>query len=223
MTKISSIGNIILFSFFLFILCINDKVVFNKKDKTFGNFIVVFSLPEYVPKANDILLNKIFNPLNIFEKKSIRTLGHGGCVLIFKNGNCILYEFGKYNSDKYGSVIKKNLGKIGIVKNDSLVNLRDVLYFARKFTENKGYKYRMESVLLSLPNIKRSFEFAEIENREYSLIDLQKGGGMNCATYSLEVAIHGDIETDFTYFATPKKIVNHLKKSKNFLKFEILE
>lgn len=205
------------------------------KSKSSG-FIILFAFPDYQPSVENNWLNKyivapatkaIFgdNPSSAAKAVSgsssagtptsgqikVGKVGHGGCIVIDADGTCKLYEFGRYTNNSTGVVRSDALGKIASIKDGKLTNAKQVVSTAKKFTEGDGPKMSMYCSVLSLPNPAAAHEFAKVKEREYSTYDPSMGGGMNCGTYSLEVAIKGGANTDFKCFATPVGIVDHVK------------
>lgn len=203
--------------------------------KVNSGFILVFSFPDYQPSVEDTWFNRnIMKPLstvianedeNIEEqiqsgsggsnKKTgmikLDKVGHGGCVIVYADGNAKLYEFGRYASNDKGNVISKNLGRIAKIQNGKLLNAKEVASAAKRKTEGDGPRLAMDVVVRELPNPAAATTFANVKERDYATADPARGGAMNCGTYSLEVAIEGGVDTSFSCFASPVGVVKHLK------------
>lgn len=189
-----------------------------------AGFILVFSFPDYQPTVQDTFFNRnIVAPITKFlseqsgsgsgSKKSIKLgkLGHGGCVVITKDGNATLYEFGRYDSNSMGSVKQKDLGRVAKITNNRLLNAQQVARIAKKKTEGDGPRLAMDVVVRELPNPAKAKRFAEVKRREYTIADPARGGAMNCGTYALEVALEGGVDSSFMCFPSPVEVVTHLK------------
>lgn len=200
-----------------------------------AGFILVFSFPDYQPSVEGTWLNKnILEPVTKFfyggegeireqiqsgsggsKKKTgmikLGKVGHGGCVIIYSDGNAKLYEFGRYASNDKGNVISKNLGRIAKIQNGKLLNAKEVAQAAKRKTEGDGPRLAMDVVVRELPNPAAATTFANVKERDYATADPARGGAMNCGTYALEVAIEGGVDTSFSCFASPVGVVNHLK------------
>lgn len=199
---------------------------------TDSGFILVFSFPDYQPSVENTWMNRnIMAPLSSLAaneemideqssgsggskgKKMIKLdkLGHGGCVVISKDGNATLYEFGRYDSNDYGSVRKKELGKIAKINNGKLTNAEQVAKIAKGKTEGDGPRLAMDVVVRELPNPSAAKRFADVKERGYTIADPARGGNMNCGTYALEVALEGGVNSSFSCFSSPVGVVDHLK------------
>lgn len=138
-------------------------------------------------------------------------LGHGGCIVIKKDGNATLYEFGRYKENNKGNVIKANLGKIAKIVNGKLTNPAQVAKIAKARTQGQGPSLAMDVVIKELPDPDKAIAFADVEVRDYTIADPGKGGAMNCGTYALEVAIEGGVDAEFVCFASPIQVVDSLE------------
>jgi hypothetical protein len=138
-------------------------------------------------------------------------LGHGGCIVIKKDGNATLYEFGRYKSNNKGNVVKVKLGKIAKIVDGKLTNPKQVATIAKSKTQGQGPKLAMDVVIKELPNPDKAIAFADVTERDYALADPGKGGAMNCGTYALETAIEGGVNADFVCFASPIEVVDSLE------------
>lgn len=138
-------------------------------------------------------------------------LGHGGCIVIKKDGSAILYEFGRYKSNNKGNVVKANLGKIAKIVNGKLTNPKKVATIAKSKTQGQGPNLAMDVVVKELPDPDKAIAFADVTERDYTLADPGKGGAMNCGTYALETAIEGGVDANFVCFASPIEVVDSLE------------
>jgi len=138
-------------------------------------------------------------------------LGHGGCIVIKKDGSAILYEFGRYKSNNKGNVVKAKLGKIAKIVNGKLTNPKQVATIAKSKTQGQGPNLAMDVVIKELPDPDKAIAFADVTERDYTLADPGKGGAMNCGTYALETAIEGGVDADFVCFASPIEVVDSLE------------
>jgi len=138
-------------------------------------------------------------------------LGHGGCIVIKKDGNATLYEFGRYKSNNKGNVVKAKLGKIAKIVDGKLINPKQVAAIAKSKTQGQGPNLAMDVVIKELPNPDKAIAFADVTERDYTLADPGKGGAMNCGTYALETAIEGGVDADFVCFASPIEVVDSLE------------
>lgn len=199
-----------------------------------GGFIMVFAFPDYRPSAGNSWVNRnILAPITntLFEdggslfgvgsgsgsKSSggsvkMGKLGHGGCVIIQPDGTTGLFEFGRYESDDYGVVKKKNLGKIAKISNGKLLNAKQVATIAKSKTQGEGPRLRMDVAVIPLPNPKGALQYADVKGpQEYTVADPAQGGAKNCGTYALEAAIEGGVKTSFSCFASPRGVVDHVR------------
>lgn len=215
-----------------------SKVDPKEKGKTTPNagFIIVFAFPDYQPAVPDTWFNRnIVKPIsslianeeeNLDEQiqsgsggksskdqkmMKLDKVGHGGCIVITSDGNAILYEFGRYESNTKGSVKKKNLGRIAKIQNGKLMNAKAVATTAKRRTEGDGPRLAMDCVVRELPNPSAAISFADVKERDYATADPMRGGAMNCGTYALEVAIQGGTDTSFKCFASPVGVIKHLQ------------
>ena len=138
-------------------------------------------------------------------------LGHGGCIVIKKDGTTILYEFGRYKSNNKGNVVKANLGRIAKIVDGKLTNPKQVATIAKKRTQGQGPNLAMDVVIKELPDPNKAIAFADVTERDYALADPGKGGAMNCGTYALETAIEGGVDANFVCFASPIDVVDSLE------------
>ena len=201
-----------------------------------AGFIIVFSFPDYQPAVPDTWFNRnIIKPIsslianeeeNLDEQiqsgsggkpskdqkmMKLDKVGHGGCIVITSDGNAILYEFGRYDSNTKGSIRKKNLGRIAKIQNGKLMNAKAVATTAKRRTEGDGPRLAMDCVVRELPNPSAAISFADVKERDYATADPMRGGAMNCGTYALEVAIQGGTDTSFKCFASPVGVIKHLQ------------
>jgi hypothetical protein len=201
-----------------------------------AGFIIVFSFPDYQPAVPDTWFNRnIVKPIsslianeeeNLDEQiqsgsggkpskdqkmMKLDKVGHGGCIVITSDGNAILYEFGRYDSNTKGSIRKKNLGRIAKIENGKLMNAKAVATTAKRRTEGDGPRLAMDCVVRELPNPSAAISFADVKERDYATADPMRGGAMNCGTYALEVAIQGGTDTSFKCFASPVGVIKHLQ------------
>lgn len=196
----------------------------SKTTSSGSGFIMIFAFPDYRPSAGNDWVNKnilapvtnaLFEDLNTADSKTtvkMGKLGHGGCVIIQPDGNTGLFEFGRYESDDYGVVRKKNLGKISKIKNGKLLNAKQVAMIAKSKTQGDGPKLRMDVAVISLPKPKNALQYADVKGpQDYTITDIAQGGAKNCGTYALEAAIAGGVKTSFLCFASPKGVVNHVR------------
>lgn len=203
--------------------------------KANSGFILVFSFPDYQPSVEDTWINRnIVKPISSLianeednleeqiqsgsgssKKKTgmikLDKVGHGGCIIVYSDGNAKLYEFGRYASNDKGNVISKNLGRIAKIQNGKLLNAKEVAQVAKRKTEGDGPRLAMDVVVRELPNPAAATTFANVKERDYATADPARGGAMNCGTYALEVAMEGGVDTSFSCFASPVGVVNHLK------------
>jgi hypothetical protein len=208
------------------------KTPTNQTKKTIpqSGFIMIFSFPDYRPSAGNSWVNRnIIAPVTnaLFEDSGsgssnnskptggsvkMGKLGHGGCIIIQPDGTTGLYEFGRYESDSYGVVRKKDLGKIAKISNGKLLNAKEVATIAKSKTQGEGPKLRMDVAVIPLPNPKSALQYANVTGpQEYTVTDSSEGGAKNCGTYALEAAIAGGVDTTFSCFASPRGIVNHVR------------
>jgi len=199
-----------------------------------GGFIMVFAFPDYRPSAGNSWVNRnILAPITntLFEdggslfgvgsgsgsnssggSVKMGKLGHGGCVIIQPDGTTGLFEFGRYESDDYGVVKKKNLGKIAKISNGKLLNAKQVATIAKSKTQGEGPRLRMDVAVIPLPNPKGALQYADVKGpQEYTVADPAQGGAKNCGTYALEAAIEGGVKTSFSCFASPRGVVDHVR------------
>lgn len=199
-----------------------------------GGFIMVFAFPDYRPSAGDSWVNRnILAPITntLFEdggslfgvgggsgsnssggSVKMGKVGHGGCVIIQPDGTTGLFEFGRYESDDYGVVRKRNLGKIAKISNGKLLNAKQVAKIAKSKTQGEGPRLRMDVAVIPLPNPKGALQYADVKGtQEYTVADPAQGGAKNCGTYALEVAIEGGVNTSFSCFASPRGVVDHVR------------
>ncbi len=193
----------------------------SNKGKITGDYILVFAFPEYTPPADpgEELPRMVRWMTGNFsgDKKHYGKVGHGGCVIVTKDGNCKLFEFGRYNTPKgLGKVLYKNLGKIAkIDKHGKFVNPKQVAKIAKANTNGYGPRMSMIVDVIPLPNAAGALEFASIKGlRKYSAADFNIRGSEsnNCGTYALETAIAGGVKTSHACFPTPIAVVKHLRR-----------
>jgi hypothetical protein len=147
-----------------------------KKPQT-GGFIMVFAFPDYRPSVGNSWVNRnIIAPVTnaLFEDGGslfgsgsggnssgdpvkMGKVGHGGCIIIQPDGTTGLFEFGRYESDEYGVVKKKNLGKIAKISNGKLLNAKQVATIAKSKTQGEGPRLRMDVAVIPLSNPKEHY------------------------------------------------------------------
>jgi len=170
--------------------------------KTTGSsagFIIIFAFPTYKPalEKGDIFsdfYSMMAKAVTGVEPTKAPPFGHGGCVIIDSNGNCTLYEFGRYGGVKqgYGKVISVNLGKIAKIQNGRLMNAAEIASKAKAKTQGLGPQQPMEAVVLDLPNPSAAASYANVKEREYDLTDMSTSDeDANCGTFALQVGKAG--------------------------------
>lgn len=209
-----------------------------------GHFMF-FAFPKYRPTLEDSTMTRILQKLGkglewiegkfgLNEQSSkqgikVYATGHGGCIIINKEGNVSLFEFGPYDEDGNGEVLYTPMGKIAKLDNTKkLINPEEVAKICKTKTYRDGPKLEMLVSLLFLPNVKLAMDEA-LKQRKYDFMDIVGGGDSNCATYAVDVAnaggigdVHVGTSIDFGFgFGVPEKPKTVLKKfntSKFFIK-----
>jgi hypothetical protein len=208
-----------------------------------GGYFMFFAFPKYRPSVEDSTLTRMLqtlgkgvewveNKLGLNEQKAkqikIYATGHGGCIIINKDGNVNLFEFGPYDDKGIGKVLQTSMGRIAKFNTKkSLINPEEVAKLCKTKTYRDGPKLDMSVSLLSLPNEKMAMNEA-VKPRKYDFLDIVGGGDSNCATYAVDVANAGginDIKVGTTFdlgfgYGIPEKPTTVLKKF-NFSKFSI--
>jgi hypothetical protein len=208
-----------------------------------GSYFMFFSFPKYRPSMEDSTLTRMLqtlgkgvewveDKLGLNEQKGkqikIYATGHGGCIIINKDGNVNLFEFGPYDDKGIGKVLQTSMGRIAKFNTKkSLINPEEVAKLCKTKTYRDGPKLDMSVSLLSLPNEKMAMNEA-VKPRKYDFLDIVGGGDSNCATYAVDVANAGginDIKVGTTFdlgfgYGIPEKPTTVLKKF-NFSKFYI--
>jgi hypothetical protein len=208
-----------------------------------GSYFMFFSFPKYRPSMEDSTLTRMLqtlgkgvewveDKLGLNEQKGkqikIYATGHGGCIIINKDGNVNLFEFGPYDDKGIGKVLQTSMGRIAKFNTKkSLINPEEVAKLCKTKTYRDGPKLDMSVSLLSLPNEKMAMNEA-VKPRKYDFLDIVGGGDSNCATYAVDVANAGginDIKVSTTFdlgfgYGIPEKPTTVLKKF-NFSKFNI--
>jgi hypothetical protein len=173
-----------------------------------SGYFMFFAFPKYRPSVEDSFLTRILQKvgrdaewiedmLGINEQKGkqikIYATGHGGCIIINKDGNVNLFEFGPYDDKGVGKVLQTSMGRIAkFDAKKSLINPEEVAKLCKTKTYRDGPKLDMLVSLLSLPNEKMAMSEAA-KPRKYNFLDIVGGGDSNCATYAVDVANAGGI------------------------------
>ena len=208
-----------------------------------GGYFMFFAFPKYRPSMEDSTLTRMLqtlgkgvewveDKLGLNEQKGkqikIYATGHGGCIIINKDGNVNLFEFGPYDDKGIGKVLQTSMGRIAkFDTKKSLINPEEVATLCKTKTYRDGPKLDMLVSLLSLPNEKMAMNEA-VKSRKYDFLDIVGGGDSNCATYAVDVANAGGIKDikigkifDLGFgYGIPEKPTTVLKKF-NFSKFFI--
>jgi len=203
-----------------------------------GSYFMFFAFPKYRPSVEDSVLTRILQKvgkdfewvedmLGLNEQKGkqikIYATGHGGCIIINKDGNVNLFEFGPYDDKGIGKVLQTSMGRIAkFDAKKSLINPEEVAKLCKTKTYRDGPKLDMLVSLLSLPNEKMAMSEAA-KPRNYNFLDIVGGGDSNCATYAVDVANAGGIKdvkvgTTFEFgfgYGVPEKPTTVLKKFNN--------
>jgi hypothetical protein len=209
-----------------------------------SGYFMFFAFPKYRPSVEDSFLTRILQKvgrdaewiedmLGINEQKGkqikIYATGHGGCIIINKDGNVNLFEFGPYDDKGVGKVLQTSMGRIAkFDAKKSLINPEEVAKLCKTKTYRDGPKLDMLVSLLSLPNEKMAMSEAA-KPRKYNFLDMVGGGDSNCATYAVDVANAGgitDIKVGTTLdigfgYSIPEKpsfVYKKFNKSKFFIK-----
>ena len=201
-------------------------------------YFMFFAFPKYRPTVEDSILTRILqklgkgvewveNKLGLDEQRTkqgikIYATGHGGCIIINKDGSVNLFEFGPYDDKGIGKVLQTSMGRIAkFDTKKSLINPGEVAKLCKTKTYRDGPKLDMLVSLLSLPNEKMAMSEA-IKPRNYDFLDIVGGGDSNCATYAVDVANAGgikDVEVGTTFgiggYGIPEKPAIVLKKFNN--------
>ena len=164
-----------------------------------GGFIIIFAFPTYKPaleKGDPIsdFYSKMIKAVSGSEPTTAPPFGHGGCVVIDSTGNCILYEFGRYEGagKGFGKVLNTNLGKIAKIQNGVLMNAQEVATKAKAKTAGKGPEQPMDAVVLNLPNPSEAMSYANVKEREYDFTDMSTSDeDANCGTFAVQVGKAG--------------------------------
>ena len=181
-----------------------------------SGFILVWAYPEYEPKIDgkgktaQILGQIVRIASGGGSEGTYGKLGHGGCVVIEPNGNCISYEFGRYPgaSEGYGVVLTDQLGKIAKIENGNLLNARQIAARARALSYPPGPKMKMKVAVVKLPNPNKAKQYASVKQREYLAADFIIGDAANCGTFARDVADAGGVDVDNFCFPNPTSVVN---------------
>ena len=203
-----------------------------------GSYFMFFAFPKYRPTVEDSTLTRILqklgkglewveNKLGLDEQRTkqgikIYATGHGGCIIINKDGSVNLFEFGPYDDKGIGKVLQTSMGRIAkFDTKKSLINPNEVAKLCKTKTYRDGPKLNMLVSLLSLPNEKMAMNEA-VKPRNYDFLDIVGGGDSNCATYAVDVANAGgikDVEVGTTFgigeYGIPEKPAIVLKKFNN--------
>ena len=210
-----------------------------------GSYFMFFAFPKYRPTLEDSTLTRLLqklgkgvewveNKLGLDEQRTkqgikVYATGHGGCIIIDKDGNVNLFEFGPYDDKGIGKVLQTSMGRIAkFDTKKSLINPDEVAKLCKTKTYRDGPKLDMLVSLLSLPNEKMAMDEA-VKSRKYDFLDIVGGGDSNCATYAVDVANAGginDIKVGKTFelgfgYGIPEKPGTVLRKfnlSKFFIK-----
>ena len=200
-----------------------------------GSYFMFFAFPKYRPTLEDSTLTRLLQKLGKGDEQrtkqgiKVYATGHGGCIIIDKDGSVNLFEFGPYDDKGIGKVLQTSMGRIAkFDKKKSLINPEEVAKLCKTKTYRDGPKLDMLVSLLSLPNEKMAMNEA-VKSREYDFLDIVGGGDSNCATYAVDVANAGginDIKVGKTFelgfgYGIPEKPGTVLRKfnlSKFFIK-----
>jgi hypothetical protein len=213
-------------------------------DKNQSGFFMFFVFPKYRPSMTDSWIARILafhgralewveDYLGLNEQVGKREIkiyatGHGGCILVDHTGIVKLYEFGPYDNDGNGKVLKTEMGKIATIDSQgNFTNAGDVARTCKAKTFKDGPNLTMWTNVMRLPNFTDSVNEAS-KPRSYSFIDLTEGGDSNCATFAVDVAKAGGISdisigsTTIPFFGTvpekPKTIFLRMRSSKFFVR-----
>ena len=203
-----------------------------------GSYFMFFAFPKYRPTLEDSTLTRLLqklgkgvewveNKLGLDEQRTkqgikVYATGHGGCIIINKDGSVNLFEFGPYDDKGIGKVLQTSMGRIAkFDTKKSLINPNEVAKLCKTKTYRDGPKLNMLVSLLSLPNEKMAMNEA-VKPRNYDFLDIVGGGDSNCATYAVDVANAGgikDVEVGTTFgigeYGIPEKPAIVLKKFNN--------
>ena len=174
-----------------------------------GSYFMFFAFPKYRPTLEDSTLTRLLqklgkgvewveNKLGLDEQRTkqgikVYATGHGGCIIIDKDGSVNLFEFGPYDDKGIGKVLQTSMGRIAkFDTKKSLINPEEVAKLCKTKTYRDGPKLDMLVSLLSLPNEKMAMDEA-VKSRKYDFLDIVGGGDSNCATYAVDVANAGGI------------------------------
>ena len=185
-----------------------------------AGFILVWAFPEYEPKVDgkgkfaQFMGSLVRLASGGGKEGTYGKMGHGGCVVVKKDGTSILHEFGRYPGAKnkdYGKVLTTQLGRIGQIQNGKLVNAGQVASRAKARTYSPGPTMKMTVALLSLPNPDGAESYASVKDREYSAADFFHGGAANCGTFARDVAEAGGVNAPSFCFPTPISVVESFR------------
>jgi hypothetical protein len=198
-------------------------------------YFMFFAFPKYRPTVEDSILTRILqklgkgvewveNKLGLDEQRTkqgikIYATGHGGCIIINKDGSVNLFEFGPYDDKGIGKVLQTSMGRIAKFDTKKfLINPGEVAKLCKTKTYRDGPKLDMLVSLLSLPNEEMAMSEA-VKPRNYDFLDIVGGGDSNCATYAVDVANAGgikDVKVGTTFgiggYGIPEKPAIVLKK-----------
>lgn len=166
------------------------------------DYLIAFVFPDFEPRLDP------GKTLSVVEKAGIFALtgetpkpgrcgkvGHAGVIVIQKDGNVTLAEFGRYNVSKEGQgrIMGHNLGPIAkFSSKGQLLNARQVTMEAKKWTRGDGPNLKMIAALIPIQEnkIKNVLDFIKRkEILEYDLFDRTPGGGANCGTFANDAAL----------------------------------
>jgi peptidoglycan hydrolase-like protein with peptidoglycan-binding domain len=187
----------------------------DKKTQTDGGFILIWAYPEYEPKIDGKTKTaKFFGKIIRItsgggSEGTYGKLGHGGCVVVENNGNCISYEFGRYPGAKegYGIVLTDQLGKIAKIQDGKLLNAKQIASSARAKSYPPGPSMKMKVAVVKLPNTAAAKNYASTKQREYLAADFIHGDAANCGTFARDVADAGGVDVDTFCFPNPTSVV----------------
>jgi len=187
----------------------------DKKTPTSGGFILIWAYPEYEPKIDGKTKTaKFFGKIIRIasgggSEGTYGKLGHGGCVVVENNGNCISYEFGRYPGAKegYGIVLTDQLGKIAKIQDGKLLNAKQIASAARAKSYPPGPSMKMKVAVVKLPNTEAAKSYASTKQREYLAADFIHGDAANCGTFARDVAEAGGVDVDTFCFPNPTSVV----------------
>lgn len=195
------------------------KSVDKSKIKKGSGFIIIFAFPAYKPSLDkgDAFSEGYAKVVEFFtgnKPQKFPPMGHGGCVVINSDGNCTLYEFGRYegHGKGMGLVKSKNLGNIAKINNGVLENAQKVAEIAKKNTQGEGPKLAMTAVSFKLPNPSGAQSYASVKQRKYQILDMDADDEeSNCGTFALKVAQAGGVDVPEYCFPMPSAMVQQLR------------